>query len=184
MARPKGQDFGGAQVDVVADTRTADIIMEGFLKAFDSQTVTSELLVGRVYPLLQGRARARFASEGDDVSGAWAELRPYTQKERAKGGFGPRGPINVRTGQLRSHVIDRPPDADPNTLGGTLWFPKRGGVGKAIEKVRVAQSGSKKPRTPPRPVLGVNEQDMELIMLQAAYHIEEFQRVNASGLFR
>jgi hypothetical protein len=172
---------GVADVEISGDSRAVDLMMAGLTRAFGPAAITYNLLQDRVYPILEERATERFQEEGDEVVGKWSPLKPYTQEQRAKGGFGPAGPINVRTGALKAHVLERPPDVVPNTLGGTLWFPKRGGAGKSLKKVQTAQMGDPKTRTVPRPVLGVGLQDMELILIAVGVHIAQNQHGVAGG---
>lgn len=170
--------MGNMEVDVTGDQRVVELMMQGMDQAFSPNAITNNLLADRVWGYLEERARQRFANEGDDVSGAWAALKPYTVEKR-----GSAHPINVRTGAMKSHILDPQPDATPNTLGGTLYFPKRGGSRKVLEKVKVAQQGSKSPYpTVPRPVLGVNAHDMEGILIAVALHIGQFQPGGGMGL--
>lgn len=164
---------GYLDVEVIGDTRQVDAMLYAFEKAFRSDDLKA-FLVDDVYPILQARTRTRFALEGDDVSGPWAQLRPYTVEERRRGGFGPTTPINVRTGAMRSHLIDRPPHAEAHTLGATLWFPKLGGSKSNLMKLAVAQGGSDKPKTQARPVLGVNPNDLELILHATARYLQKY----------
>jgi hypothetical protein len=120
-----------------------------------------------VDPWLRQRARDRFTNEGDDVSGPWTPLSPYTQMIRSQMGYGPDHPINVRTGELENYI----------TSAGNVFET---GVGVILEtpggtvqpdmavKITTAQQGSSFPVTPPRPVLGVNERDLEAIMVTLA----------------
>ena len=170
--------MGKMDVDVTGDQRTVELMMQGMDRAFDPVNITYNLLSDRVYPILEERAKARFANEGgEEVGGAWAALRPYTVEKR-----GSAHPINVRTGQMRDHILQREPDAMPNSLGGSLWFPKRGGSAKALAKVKTAQMGDEKSRTVARPVLGVSAKDMELILVATALHIAQFQPGGGMGI--
>ncbi len=169
---------GHVAVDVSGDQRTVELMIQGMDRAFSPAAITTNLLADRVYDILEKRAANRFSNEGDDVSGAWAALKPYTVEKR-----GSAHPINVRTGAMKNHILQREPDAMPNSLGGTLWFPKRGGAKKTQEKIKTAQQGSASPHpTVPRPVLGVNAQDMELILLAVSLHLAQFQPGGGMGL--
>jgi hypothetical protein len=167
-------DKGMMEVKFVADRNTADQILSGLSTAFSEAAITYNFLQDRVYPAMEERARRRFASGGDEsVGGAWAALKPATQEIRDKGGFGRTGPINVRTGELKRHVLSQAPDVVPMPGGGTLYFPRRGGSGDVMDKMQTAQSGSPDPRTVPRPVVGVSAFDMELILVALGVHIKE-----------
>lgn len=158
-------------------------MVEGLITAFGEAAITYNFLQDRVYPILEERAERRFASEGDEMTGKWSPLTPFTQEMRAQGGFGPAGPINVRTGAMKRHILQREPEAIPMPTGGTLYFPKRGGAGKTLQKMRTAQQGEKKSGTPPRPVVGVSVRDMELILVALAAHIAQNQNGAAMGSF-
>lgn len=129
-------------------------------------------------PYLQQRGQKRFAGQGDDVSGAWAPLSPATIQIRADGGYGP-GPINRRTGELENWVVASGWDAYPITKGATMRFPGKKPTGKLKEKVITAQQGRDgsegpdNPRTVPRPVLGVNENDLLFFQTALAFAIHE-----------
>lgn len=160
---------------VQGDTRAVDQMLRDLGVAFLPEELRA-FLRDFVHPIILARAADRFEGEGDDVSGPWAELRPYTQEQRRRGGFGPSSPINVRTGAMKAHVLGRVPDANANSLGASMWFPARGGSASNIRKVKVAQDGDKKSRTPARPVIGVNPNDLELVLVATAEHIGRHQR--------
>lgn len=118
-------------------------------------------------PYLRGRARDRFAKEGDDAVGKWQPLAPSTVTIREESGFGGPHPINRRTGELENWVVDGGWNSYPTGFGASLQYPKRRPSGELAKKVTVAQKGQKlKPVTPARPVLGVGETD--IIFFQAA----------------
>jgi hypothetical protein len=135
-------------------------------------------LAGAAREFLQSRVDARFAAEGDDAVGKWAQLRRNTAGIRAAQGFRPYHPINVRTGELYDFVR--------NTFylrsdrgAETIVMPGKG-KGDVMDKLRVAQHGSAsktavtgqwgvtgpKQNVPavPRPVVGVNETDLAAIV--------------------
>lgn len=125
-------------------------------------------------PYFQQRAVQRFQSEGDDVSGKWAPLKPATINIRTTGqiDYG-AGPINVRTGALERYVTES--QGFYTTLSGEAVMvypgnaPKGSNVtGNLADKLRAAQqglpaSGNQGP-TPPRPVIGVNERDLGSVL--------------------
>lgn len=112
-------------------------------------------------PYLQSRARRRFETEGDDVTGPWAELSLATQGFRRRHGFPPEHPINVRTGGLRQYVtqtydmtegwrevtFNMPGRADNSVIRKKYRAAQRGGVGKSGLPF------------PARPVIAMNEND-------------------------
>lgn len=110
---------------------------------------------------IQGRARDRFANEGDDAVGAWAPLQPSTEVRRAAKGYPPSHPINVRSGDLRSYIVgDR-----GNVSGGAdfweLTWPNTPPSQDLLEKTQTAQLGSAFPNTVARPVVGLSPKDLD-----------------------
>jgi hypothetical protein len=171
---------GDLSLHVEGDTRAVDQMLADFSRALQPDDL-ARWMTDDVYHLMVLRTSNRFDSEGDDVSGPWASLTPYTQAQRRRGGFGAAHPINVRTGAMKDHLLHRVPDVMPNTLGATMWFPARGGSAKNLRKVRIAQDGDPKSRTPARPVLGVNPNDLELVLKSAADHLARYQRGYGGG---
>lgn len=126
-----------------------------------------------VDPWLRDRARQRFAGEGDDVTGPWLPLAPFTQQVRADQGYGAEHPINVRTGEMEDYITG-PGNSYPTALGATLEAPGAGVTPEMAEKVVTAQVGSDTvPITPARPVLGVNARDLEAVLVTLATWIQE-----------
>lgn len=113
-------------------------------------------------PYVRMRASQRFAGEGDDVTGNWHPLTRATELMRAQKGFPPSHPINVRSGKMRHHIVDIPGDVKPNPIGAVLQHPRPGDP-LTMLKIETAQRGKSRPRTPARPVLGYNENDMLFI---------------------
>lgn len=132
---------------------------------------------GRMRPIMQRRARDRFAREGDEVSGDWLPLTEATNEIRQREGFPAEHPINQRTHGLFDWI----------TRGHTTVI--RGGVGWAtmdwpgpqpnknlFDKLQTAQIGKAKGdssgltggakkaggrfgSTPARPVIGLDSRD-------------------------
>jgi hypothetical protein len=124
-----------------------------------------------VDPWLRERAQQRFDSEGDDVSGSWLPLSPYTQNIRSDMGYGADHPINVRTGEMEDYVTG-PGNSYPTAVGATLEAPGATTAPDIAAKVTTAQMGSDFPNTPPRPVLGVNARDLEAVLVTLANWIQ------------
>lgn len=83
---------------------------KGFDRLFDAFEATVDDLPGVMrdaLPAIRDAHRAVFQSEGAAGRGPWPALSPRTIAERRRLGFGP-GPILVRTGQLRDHVLTTP----------------------------------------------------------------------------
>jgi hypothetical protein len=130
-------------------------------------------LGAEVGPYLRQRARNRFAAEGDDVVGQWAPLAPSTVAIREGQQYPGEHPINRRTGEMENWVVDGGWDAYPFSGGGGLVYPQNEPTGTLREKVQTAQAGSASPLTQPRPVLGVNENDMLFVTALLAFSVEE-----------
>lgn len=141
------------------------------LEAALSPPGVGAFLKGVVDPILRVRASDRFRSEGDDVSGQWAPLMASTQAIRASGSYGAAHPINRRTGRLENYITGTPSNLQTFAGGGRLIFPGTQAQGDTADKVRTAQVGASYPKTVPRPVLGVNERDLELVLVGLATHI-------------
>lgn len=118
---------------------------------------------------------ARFDQEGDDVSGPWMELAPSTQDIRARGewGVGPGSPINRRTGDLERYITESTAAVAPVAQAVTMVYPGKPAAGPLAIKVQTAQSGKPKPKTVPRPVLGVNEKDLLFVMTALSLYVED-----------
>jgi hypothetical protein len=132
-------------------------------------------LHGAVGTWLQRRARDRFAAEGDDVSGPWLPLEPYTNQARSAAGFPPEHPINRRTGDLEAYITGSG-GWDVVSAGGfsQLTYPGTTPTGTLATKVSTAQGGALYPSTPARPVLGVNEVDLAYVLAALSTHVATF----------
>lgn len=136
-----------------------------------------------VTPYLRQRIAARFAAEGDDVSGGWLPLAEATREIRSAAGFGAAGPINRRTGELENYLTSTPDLLTIDGLGATLTYPGRGASGELADKMRTAQEGGaykggvKGSNAPARPVLGMNERDTIFALEALAVYIKEAVRV-------
>lgn len=130
-----------------------------------------------VDPHIRRRAQERFTSEGDDVSGKWLPLTPATQQIRAQMGYGSAHPINVRSGQLQDYVVDSANAIAVTPLGAVLRMPGKPAAGTLKDKVRTAQKGSDDGRTPARPVIGMNEQDLAFVLAALGGYIQKAGRV-------
>ena len=160
-------------LQIIGDDRGVTALLSNLERALEPPSIAS-FLGSRVDPILRKRAKDRFRMEGDDVSGGWVPLASSTQAIRASQGYGPAHPINKRTGQLEDYITGYRPDIsiDPG-LGASINFPGGSPQGDLADKLKVAQSGALFPRTPARRVLGVNEKDLELIMIALSRHIAQ-----------
>ena len=112
----------------------------------------------RVRQWLQERAEARFAAEGDEASGKWAPLTETTNKIRQSLGYPPGGPINVRTGELKRHVVEGKGDVGIDGFGVTYHWPG-GNVTPGIERKMSGAQVGRPGRQPARPVAAVDITD-------------------------
>lgn len=158
-------------LQIIGDDRGVAAMLGRLEMALEPASIAA-FLGARVDPILKKRAKDRFRSEGDDVSGKWEPLASSTQSIRASQGYGPAHPINIRTGQMEAYITGFRPDItiEPG-LGARLDFPGGSPSESVTDKIRVAQQGDA--RTPRRPVLGVNERDLELVMVALAFHIAD-----------
>jgi hypothetical protein len=146
-------------VIITADRSSVDRAMQ-FLEARLSPIGLVTFLKTVVDPFIRNRIQERFAGEGDDVSGNWHPLSVATQQIRASYGFPPAHPINVRTGKLASWLVGSSSDVKQFGIGASLQHPPPGSDAILAKKLATAQSGSSQPPTAPRPVIGVNENDL------------------------
>lgn len=129
-----------------------------------------QFLQTQVVPWLQERAQRRFASEGDDASGAWAPLAPATVAIRARGywNVGPEHPINVRTGELENYITQGTSGNNGMRLSAeeiSVDYPGTPPTGVLADKVLHAQQGmSGKLSYPARPVLAFSTIDQVEIL--------------------
>ncbi len=126
-----------------------------------------------ITPYIRLRGEARFAAEGDDVSGKWAPLQPATVAIREANPDWPVGgehPINVRTSELEEYVTQSDSLVMPSTTGAVMRYPEGKATGELQDKMETAQVG--RDRTVARPVLGVNQTDLLFTMSRLAWWIE------------
>jgi hypothetical protein len=135
----------------------------------------SAFLGSNIGPWLQHRAQDRFLDEGDSASGKWAPLTPATQEVRENMGYPRSHPINKRTGELEDYVTGSSWLVLPTPTGAMLTYPGGGQTkkGRIRDKVRTAQKGSPSGKTPPRPVLAVDETDLMFLMTRMRFHFED-----------
>jgi hypothetical protein len=145
-------------VSVTVDIKVDDGVLKGILVDLQSKTSptgVAAFLETKSFPLLRNRMAMRFAFQGDDVSGPWEELAESTGLIRESKGFPPFRPINVRTADMRttllnSHIVKRDTLSMPGPVSGTV-----------AKKIAVAQRGLDHPETPAREVLGLTAVDYQ-----------------------
>ncbi len=124
----------------------------------------------QVETILEGRAKARFANEGDDAVGGWAPLMDSTLAIRQSQGYG-SGPINHRTGLLEDYITGGSFSLIASGGDTELTYPRPTGDASLVAKVTTAQKGKSWPPTVPRPVLGVSEVDVQMVLVELSEHI-------------
>lgn len=153
-------------VEIVVDSHDLERTL-AVLQSRLSSPGLSMFLQGAVAPWLKQRAEERFAGEGDDVSGPWLPLAESTQDIRSRGdwGVGASHPINVRTGDLERWITEGGSTILPWAHGAMMIYPESSSPDPVLAtKIKTAQAGKSRPKTPPRPVLGVNERDLAYVM--------------------
>lgn len=153
------------------NSRSVDRSLDNLIMLMSPQGATA-FLSTVIGPYLAKRGKARFDSEGDDVTGPWAPLKPATILMRQQSGFG-SGPINRRTGELENWVIGDNGFSYPTGFGASMRFPGKKPSGELKKKVETAQKGRKSPSTVARPVIGVNENDLLFLMASMEFAVEK-----------
>jgi hypothetical protein len=159
-------------IEITGDDRPVNALLNRVL--YTISPIGLEVFMDEmVEPWIKTRARDRFMDEGDDVSGAWAPLKPSTVLMRSQMGYGGDGPINKRTGELERYITDS--DAKLTELGSGINFvyPGNKASGELADKVITAQVGKAFPNTVPRPVLGLNETDLEYVLTSISHFIQD-----------
>lgn len=162
----------GMTVDVGGD-------VEAKLNSLDtaiSPAALMRFLGFKVDPYIRTRADARFRNEGDDVTGHWAPLSSATVRIREDLGFPGEHPINKRTGELEDLITQHRSLVAAFAGGASLIAPGSQPTGELADKLRRAQAGDEK--APPRPVLGMNEQDLAAVLTMLAVHVTTFGAVD------
>lgn len=122
---------------------------------------------------VQERAQTRFAQEGDDVSGKWAPLQQATVEIREHAGFEGARPINKRTGELEQYITQSQIGVVSAPGVGVMTYPNNEPNSAGLrQKVQTAQAGRTTPKTQPRPVLGLNEKDLGVVLTMLAFHVQ------------
>lgn len=137
------------------------------LQARISPPALLTFLKSQVTPWLQARVGRRFATQGTDTGGPWAELLPITQGIRWALGYNPTWPINVREGDFREWLTSDEGEASLSAgAGAELIFPGNAPSYTDEDKLVTAMGyGDAKAR----PVVEITEQDLDvtLAMLEA-----------------
>lgn len=162
----------GIQITFETDKDGAQAVIDELRDRLENAGL-AQFLEKVVEPFIKLRIENRFHSEGDDVTGGWQPLHVATQLIRASYGFPPDHPINVRTSQMKDFLVNSRSDIKNNGADVTLIHPPPTGNKGLDEKIKTAQQGKTKPRTPPRPVLGFNENDLLFVTSELAAYLVE-----------
>lgn len=163
----------GIAISISGDDSGVQAMLEAVDTALNPVAIVS-FLGGVVQPWIRKRASERFTQEGDDVSGAWAPLEVTTQQIRESLGFPGAHPINRRTGELEAFMTENQGILSSSGIEASLTYPGGEPTGELRNKVKVAQSGGQQPGyrpTPPRPVIGLGEQDLAFVLLALTEHV-------------
>lgn len=158
------------QVHVKGTTKSASAVLGALAVKLES-TVLGPAIAEFMTPVVQQSTEARFTGEGDQAVGKWEPLAKSTIDQRLKMGFG-RGPINVRTGEMKDSVTDAAFFGISRVSQGfvQLRYPEVPPGGELLTKVKTAQGGKTKDGmvTPPRPILSFTQGDLEQLLLRTA----------------
>lgn len=103
------------------------------------------------------RWSVNFDSEGG-MYGDWPPLSYWTERDRERHGYPPKGPKLKRTGALRSGFIRQAKDGVV-TRDATRWNFQRQPIYLYIQHFGGLTRGRYKARIPSRPIWGLNETD-------------------------
>lgn len=147
----------------------------------------------RVANYLEDRTVERFSVEGDSDSGNWAPLTTGTQRIRAALGYGPSGPINIRTSELFMNAVYTRSVTTVGLNEMNVEYPSLSKMSDvALIKLKHAQFGvpvGSNPlfpnsATPPRPVIAAGKRDLEAIVKLLQIHVmSRTTSAVASGFF-
>lgn len=162
----------------IADTTEVDKMIENVIERTEPAVIGYWMVNGPVTDFFRQRSEQRFAAEGDDAVGVWAQLRESTQnlREWLRDTHGydiePATPINQRTGQLREYASFSDAGGESSGTGYRYLYPNYLPAGELGDKLRTAQRGRTEPGTVPRPVLGVSFFDLDSVQNMIVGFIE------------
>jgi len=172
MARSAGPKIDNkVGVDVRVDSKDTLDMLDRTWRALSGQNLEN-FLQGPAHDYLEDEIVQRFANQGDYKSGNWPDLSSATQNIRSQQGHDPDWPVNIRTGDMFDVLTH---DADYRVMGphaAEMTLPGSAAKGLVAEKIKTAQQGkSRNPianfgPTPPRPVLAVDETDLESLLVR------------------
>ena len=151
--RGSGIPAGFLRVTIVDDSKANGKGLDRLFDAFDATIDDIPLVFRDALPAIRAAHRAVFTSQGAQGRGAWPKLSPVTLEERRRLGF-PPGPILVRTGALRAHVLNTPARITRGTGFVELRIePDRNVAG--VPKYRALAKGNPATNLPARPMVAI-----------------------------
>lgn len=119
---------------------------------------------------LQESMQNRFDSGGDDaVGGEWVPLSEATLQIKEDQGY-PED-INIRTGEMLDFLTSDNGTVNSEGFDSVLEYPGNTASADVAKKIEVAMLGLDEPATPPRPVLGLGEADLQFAIMSLAAYI-------------
>ena len=158
--------------DGPGDTRGFDRLFVGLgatLDAFPS-------VLRDAIPVVRAAHADVFATEGAAGRGAWRKLAPRTLDDRRRKGF-PPGPILVRTGALRAHVLNAPATITQGAGVVTLRIAPKPNA-RGVPKYRALARGG--PNLPARPMVAIGPRQATKVTSAISRALR--QRAAANGL--
>jgi hypothetical protein len=153
--RPNAPGGGMLRVTITDDARGNT---RGFDRVFGGMEAVIDAFPDALrdaVPEIRLAHRAVFSTEGRAGRGAWDPLASSTIADRRRKGY-PPGPILLRSGALREHVLSTPAVIAREGDGWTLTIaptPLVAGTGKRYYRVQARGGG--KSNLPPRPMVAV-----------------------------
>lgn len=150
------------ELEINVDHHDLDLVMERVQMALADEQI-SAFMEEIVIPYEHHRIEDRFAHEGDELTGPWAQLRDATIAIREAKGYS-AGPINQRSGEMLQFLTS---NSELRESGGgivTATIPGTDIAGEMLDKIMTAQLGRKTPSTKPRPVLAIGPKDIAAIV--------------------
>lgn len=157
-------------IDIYGNSREVEMMLD-YLQGKLSPAGLGEFMLTRVRPYLKNKAQNRFFNEGDDAVGQWLPLKASTQLIRVSQGYGQAHPINRRSGELYRFVTENSGMVTSNGATTVFRTPGKQPTGELKKKFTTAQIGDRETHTLPRPVLGLNEEDLIQTVIMLANYI-------------
>ena len=147
---------GGTRLTITDDSKAGGKGFDRIFTGLDRTLNEFPDVLRETLPTIRAAHEAVFTSEGAEGRGAWAGLSSWTLRERARLGYG-AGPILVRSGALKAHVLAAPAEVTRAGRETTLRIEPDVSVG-GVPKYRILAKGgttSLGTTIPPRPMVAV-----------------------------